>query len=183
MAAEPASTTTGTLPWTEDATARLRELWCGEGLTASAIAKDLSARAGVPLSRNAVIGKLHRLGLSEADRPRKPEPEPEALPPAAPDPVEHLPFQPPAARARPAKAAAAAPQLPGVGLFEVRLFGCRWPVSDSPNFRFCGEPFDPANTYSWCPAHMEQGIDQRIRSQARRDNASAAKLRTGKRAA
>ena len=43
--------------WTDSLQARLRKLWA-EGLTASQIAAELS------ITRNAVIGKAHRLGLS-----------------------------------------------------------------------------------------------------------------------
>ena len=43
--------------WTDTLQARLRELWV-QGLTASQIAAELS------VTRNAVIGKAHRLGLS-----------------------------------------------------------------------------------------------------------------------
>ncbi len=43
--------------WTDTLQARLRELW-EQGLTASQIAAELS------VTRNAVIGKAHRLGLS-----------------------------------------------------------------------------------------------------------------------
>src|SRR5688572_10805859 len=42
--------------WTDTLQARLRELW-EQGLTASQIAAELS------ITRNAVIGKAHRLGL------------------------------------------------------------------------------------------------------------------------
>src|SRR5688572_21566376 len=43
--------------WTDSLQARLRELWA-QGLTASQIAAELC------ITRNAVIGKAHRLGLS-----------------------------------------------------------------------------------------------------------------------
>lgn len=46
------------MAWTEERVAKLRELWA-EGQTASQIAKALGS-----VSRNAVIGKVHRLGLS-----------------------------------------------------------------------------------------------------------------------
>ena len=42
--------------WTDSLQARLRELWA-KGLTASQVATELS------ITRNAVIGKAHRLGL------------------------------------------------------------------------------------------------------------------------
>ena len=50
------------MAWTDDRVARLRELW-GAGQSASQIATDLGG-----VTRNAVIGKVHRLGLSGRDR-------------------------------------------------------------------------------------------------------------------
>ena len=50
------------MAWTDDRVARLRELW-GAGQSASQIAADLGG-----VTRNAVIGKVHRLGLSGRDR-------------------------------------------------------------------------------------------------------------------
>lgn len=46
------------MSWTDDRVARLSKLWA-EGLSASQIAADLGG-----VTRNAVIGKVHRLGLS-----------------------------------------------------------------------------------------------------------------------
>lgn len=46
------------MTWTEVRTEKLKKLW-GEGHTASQISKML----GNGISRNAVIGKSHRLGL------------------------------------------------------------------------------------------------------------------------
>ena len=46
------------MSWTEDKVAKLKELW-GKGSTASQIAEIIGG-----LSRNAVIGKAHRLNLS-----------------------------------------------------------------------------------------------------------------------
>ena len=46
------------MSWTEEKVAKLKELW-GKGNTASQIAEILGG-----LSRNAVIGKAHRLNLS-----------------------------------------------------------------------------------------------------------------------
>ncbi|MEM6974051.1 MAG: GcrA family cell cycle regulator [Pseudomonadota bacterium] len=44
--------------WTDERVEKLRELWA-EGMSASKIAKELGG-----VTRNAVIGKVHRLGLS-----------------------------------------------------------------------------------------------------------------------
>ena len=46
------------MSWTEEKVAKLKELW-GKGNTASQIAEILGG-----VSRNAVIGKAHRLNLS-----------------------------------------------------------------------------------------------------------------------
>ena len=46
------------MSWTEEKVSKLKELW-GKGNTASQIAEIIGG-----ISRNAVIGKAHRLGLS-----------------------------------------------------------------------------------------------------------------------
>ena len=61
------------MTWTDERVESLKKLW-GEGLSASQIAAELGG-----ITRNAVIGKVHRLGLSgrakspsaSAPRPRK----------------------------------------------------------------------------------------------------------------
>lgn len=50
------------MAWTEERVARLTKLW-QEGLSASQIAADLGG-----VTRNAVIGKVHRLGMSGRDK-------------------------------------------------------------------------------------------------------------------
>ncbi|CAN5414655.1 GcrA family cell cycle regulator [soil metagenome] len=87
--------------WTEERIETLRKMW-EAGQTASQIAEELGG-----VSRNAVIGKAHRLGLQSRPSPVKPnEPEAKAAAPA-PKPVEAKPAAPrPAA---PPAAPAAAP--------------------------------------------------------------------------
>jgi len=46
------------MSWTDDRVETLKKMW-GEGQSASQIAKELGG-----VTRNAVIGKVHRLGLS-----------------------------------------------------------------------------------------------------------------------
>ncbi len=53
------------MSWTEDKVAKLKELW-GKGNTASQIAEIIGG-----ISRNAVIGKAHRLNLSAKIKTRK----------------------------------------------------------------------------------------------------------------
>ena len=56
-----------TAGWTEDRVGALKKLWL-EGQSASQIAKQL----GGGVTRNAVIGKVHRLGLSGRATPSQP---------------------------------------------------------------------------------------------------------------
>lgn len=71
--------------WTEDRVGALKKLWL-EGQSASQIAKAL----GGGVTRNAVIGKVHRLGLSGRAAPSQPArttfrpARPRAAAPAAP---------------------------------------------------------------------------------------------------
>jgi GcrA cell cycle regulator len=77
------------MSWTDERIEKLTKMWEG-GATASQIAEELGG-----VSRNAVIGKAHRLGLKARPSPVKPNDKPEA--PSAP-------------AARPAKPAADTPR-------------------------------------------------------------------------
>jgi GcrA cell cycle regulator len=68
------------MSWTEERIERLKDFWT-RGMTASQIADELGG-----VSRNAVIGKAHRLGLQARPSPVKPteHEEAEAAAPAAP---------------------------------------------------------------------------------------------------
>ena len=75
------------MSWTDDRVETLKRMW-GEGQSASQIAKELGG-----VTRNAVIGKVHRLGLSNratagsaAKAEPKAKPAPKAEPKAKPAP-------------------------------------------------------------------------------------------------
>jgi len=55
------------VPWSDDRITTLSKLW-QDGLSASQIAKQLGG-----VTRNAVIGKIHRLGLSGRATPSRPK--------------------------------------------------------------------------------------------------------------
>ena len=88
------------MSWTDERVEKLKELW-SEGMSASQIAKVLGG-----VTRNAVIGKVHRLGLSNRSGPEeassaepaktKAKPKPAAK--AAPEPKQE---EAPAAEAAP----------------------------------------------------------------------------------
>jgi GcrA cell cycle regulator len=76
------------MSWTDERVELLKKMW-GEGQSASQIAKELGG-----VTRNAVIGKVHRLGLSNrtaaggaAKAEAKPAPAPKAAAPAEPKPA------------------------------------------------------------------------------------------------
>lgn len=107
------------MSWTEERIATLTKMWEG-GATASQIADELGG-----VSRNAVIGKAHRLGLksrpspvkaNEAKVERKKEAPVEARPAAAPKAKMPAPPPPPRVDSRPAAPRpAAAPAAAGPG--------------------------------------------------------------------
>lgn len=96
-----------TMSWTDERVETLKRMW-GEGQSASAIAKELGG-----VTRNAVIGKVHRLGLSnrseEAEAaPAPAEPVVEKKVERKPAPARAEPVQAPEPAASPAVAATAA---------------------------------------------------------------------------
>jgi GcrA cell cycle regulator len=82
------------MSWTEERIERLRAMWT-KGATASQIADELGG-----VSRNAVIGKAHRLGLESRPSPVKPGEEKEKKAKASPAPKAAKPA--PAPKAAPA---------------------------------------------------------------------------------
>jgi GcrA cell cycle regulator len=132
-----------TAGWTEDRVGALKKLWL-EGQSASQIAKQL----GGGVTRNAVIGKVHRLGLSGRAAPSQParatfrpsRPRPAAQPtqaPSAPRRIEAVQPRPAAAPSVPAPM----PDLPGTAtVMTLGAHMCKWPIGDpsSNEFSFCG---------------------------------------------
>ena len=132
--------------WTDERVEMLKKLWL-DGLSASQIAKQLGG-----VTRNAVIGKVHRLGLSGRAAPSQPArpafkaPRP-ARPAATTVPVARRAV-PPQGReaASPATRAPSpplAPQPEERGVATVLTLGahmCKWPIGDpaTDDFTFCG---------------------------------------------
>jgi len=98
------------MSWTDDRVELLKKMW-GEGQSASQIAKELGG-----VTRNAVIGKVHRLGLSNRAGSSAPAKPAAAKAKAAPKPKAEAATKPkakPAARPVEAEAAPAPkPSLP-----------------------------------------------------------------------
>ncbi|WMS44201.1 GcrA family cell cycle regulator [Acuticoccus sp. MNP-M23] len=162
------------MSWTDERIEQLRKLWA-EGHSASQIAGTMGG-----VTRNAVIGKIHRLGLSgrvKTARPaaRRAAPAPATVSPAAAAAAVRTPK--PAAQPRVMAAGAAAvkvverevfepapvpqhvaevvPLRGGITLTDLSASTCRWPIGDpsGDNFSFCGARSEPGDTY--CTAHAD----------------------------
>ena len=94
------------MSWTDERVETLKRMWA-EGQSASQIAKELGG-----VTRNAVIGKVHRLGLSNRndEAPEAAAPAPDAKPAAAAAPAAAAPKPAPEPAPEPKPAAAAAPE-------------------------------------------------------------------------
>ena len=159
------------MSWTDERVETLKTLWT-EGLSASQIAKQLGG-----VSRNAVIGKVHRLGLEGRNKP--------GAAPAKPRPAEASPDEvaSPAAEIAPVRTAepeatdandapgeepvreAANDSTPGTDddvvvpiprklkLTELNERTCKWPIGDPmhDDFHFCGNESDEGRPY--CEYH------------------------------
>lgn len=148
--------------WTDEQVETLKALW-SEGLTSSQIAY----RMGLD-SRSAVIGKLHRLGLTDVMRGKpKPPPNPR-IPRARPAPSQYR--KPAVAQFTPKQTftPAAEPHVPVVddevavpvdqrkALVDLERDDCRWPIGhpDKDGFGFCGKT--SAMGLSYCEAHARR---------------------------
>jgi GcrA cell cycle regulator len=151
------------MSWTEERVELLRKLWL-EGLSASQIANELANG----ISRNAVIGKVHRLGLAgraktpAAAAPRAPRAKPQR--PVTPRPSlpatrgnTALAFKPqpmPLPEAAPVEEVVI-PISERVTIMELREAMCRWPLGDpaTAEFRFCGAKKPAACSGPYCAYH------------------------------
>lgn len=136
------------MSWTDERVALLKKMW-GEGKSAAEIAKVL----GGGLTRNAVIGKAHRLKLSNRVSPiqqnnKKPaEPMVKVVEAKKPEP------------ARPVKKIGG-----GIAMVNLRDRMCRWPDGDpkEPNFSFCGDECVAGLPY--CDGHAKMAYQAPSRS-------------------
>ena len=142
------------MSWTDERVALLSKLWA-DGLSASQIAAELGG-----ITRNAVIGKVHRLGLSgRAKSPSSSSPRPRKTRTGG----HMLRVSRPAMRGNTALAYdyqdEPEPELIEIPLEQRKTLlqlnekTCRWPVGDpgSTDFFFCGG--DAANEQPYCAFH------------------------------
>src|ERR1700759_1654735 len=136
--------------WDDERVATLKKLWL-EGLSASQIAKQLGG-----VTRNAVIGKVHRLGLSGRAAPSQPS-RPTFKAPRAPRPAPApAPRRVAEHHRAPAPVPVLCPEEPGSAtVLTLGAHMCKWPIGDpaSNTFSFCGRRSDQDGPY--CAHHAQ----------------------------
>lgn len=157
------------MAWTDEMVDQLRAMWV-EGLTTGEIGKRLG------VSKNSIVGKVHRLGLSGRPSPIKKKEDgnaaaPAAEPQAKPAKEKNPPKEPKAAKPKPEKTAVAeevsVEKMPEktecvskphshngkTMLTDLDNHTCRWPLGDpkDENFHFCGKKVRIGQTY--CDEH------------------------------
>ncbi len=145
------------MDWTAEAIERLKALWAEGHSTA-----EIGRRMGI--SKNAVVGKAHRLNLPARPSPIRRDAAPRPAPvPRAPRPMTVARAAPPpmlraAPAAPPAPVAPPAPPAPVLRAFPVARArigsrSCCWPIGEpgTSGFRFCGG--EPMAGKPYCTEH------------------------------
>lgn len=156
------------MSWTDDRVELLKKLW-SDGLSASQIAGELGG-----VTRNAVIGKVHRLGLSGRAKSTSSSAKPRRARPAATgSATPKRPAQQPQsvgatalkADFAPAPAVAPKPAVEPVAdlvpisqrasILTLTERTCKWPIGDpsTDDFYFCGRTSDAGVPY--CAHHCK----------------------------
>lgn len=144
------------MEWSDERIEALTKLW-REGLSASQVARQLGG-----ISRSAVIGKVHRLGIAGREAPSRPNAligRPASRPRASAGGVRRL----------------TAPRAPRLAIQPRVVFeptatatihtlaphGCRWPIGepDQAGFGFCGRLREGPGSY--CAGHAPMAVRRR----------------------
>jgi GcrA cell cycle regulator len=131
------------MSWTDERVALLKKLW-GEGKTAAEIAQALGG-----VTRNAVIGKAHRLKLSNRVSPIQQNKKPIAAAPRPERKIEVPVFD---------------KNRELIDMLDLKPRECRWPLGDprEENFGFCGAAGVPGLPY--CADHAKAAYQAAGRS-------------------
>ncbi|MCV6574348.1 MAG: GcrA cell cycle regulator [Cohaesibacter sp.] len=157
------------MSWTDERVELLKKLW-SDGLSASQVAAELGG-----VTRNAVIGKVHRLGLSgraktttstqRARRPRNQTSRPARQASSGPAPsigatalkadAKPQASPQPKAKAKPQLDAVVVPISKRASILTLTENTCKWPIGDpgDGDFHFCGCTSEAGSPY--CEYHSE----------------------------
>ncbi len=165
------------MAWNDDRVELLKKFW-SEGLSASQIASKMGG-----VTRNAVIGKVHRLGLSGRATPAKPlrgcdfEREEDIAPAAV-------------ARKAETEVAFVEPDLIEPVVLDtgdmttvatLKNNMCRWPIGDpaKDDFHFCGQGTNPGKSY--CAYHATMAFQPAQRRADRAPQVARTAIDAGRR--
>ncbi len=159
------------MDWSAEAIERLRALWAEGHSTA-----EIGRRMGV--SKNAVVGKAHRLNLPARPSPIRRDAVAEKPQVAAPRPVRTAPIAPRntlpiGAPPPPAPAPMTAPSPPTTVVRSFPRLGaarsCCWPIGEpgTPDFRFCSG--DAMSGKPYCSQHAAVAY---VKARDRREDAA-----------
>ncbi|MGE4352395.1 MAG: GcrA family cell cycle regulator, partial [Bdellovibrionales bacterium] len=177
------------MAWTEQQIETLKKMW-GNGYSANDIAKNL----GGGVTRNAVIGKAHRLKLSAGAASSRSNVEPpsktkgvvmatinkvskrrssvlRSMPPVQ---SSDMPARTTILRETKLRPIETARRSEGIPVTKAGEHHCRWPIGDprSPDFRFCG--CETQEGLPYCAHHARiayQTVSRRSRANANADAA------------
>lgn len=138
------------MAWTEQMVEDLRQMWL-EGLTANEIAKKLG------VSKNSIVGKVHRLCLTARPSPikKKEESKPEEVAEILSETVSenHMEIVQENMGHDEVVCEQKQVNLQGIKLVNLDSHTCRWPIGDprDEDFCFCGKKVRAGQTY--CDEH------------------------------
>ena len=158
------------MSWTDERVELLKKLW-GEGLSASQIAGRIGS-----VTRNAVIGKVHRLGLSgrattsrmkthrpnrqrmAANNAKRAAVKPRFAQPQTGNPALRALYQPEAEPYVPMAEELVIPVAERKSIQTLVECSCRWPIGDPQmaDFHFCGKNKVPGLPY--CEFHARRAF-------------------------
>jgi GcrA cell cycle regulator len=145
------------MDWNDERISALTRLW-KQGYSAAQVARELGG-----VSRSAVIGKIHRLGIAGREAPSRPRAISSRVA-ATPRATSHgerrtttlQPQRRPAPRSEPFEVA------PTATLTSLTEHGCRWPIGDpgEDSFGFCGRLRTGRGAY--CQGHTPMSLGRRL---------------------
>ncbi len=154
------------MAWTDERVELLKTLWA-EGLSAAQIANKMGG-----VTRNAVIGKVHRLGLSGRATPAKPQ-RGRITSLERKEPIIEQKKRAPEVKSVIPEPEFLAPLILDTGdkttVATISKNMCKWPIGDpaKDGFHFCGQSTSTGKSY--CAYHAHMAFQPPVRRDARRE--------------